>query len=64
MLPGLRNHSYLKRLNLLGEEALVVRRIKTDLTLVYKIMRGHVEGLNHFLVLLMSAERGAIRLNL
>jgi hypothetical protein len=37
--------SYLQRLHALGEETLLVRRIKADLVLVYKIIHGLVEGL-------------------
>jgi hypothetical protein len=38
--------SYLERLSNLGEETLLVRRIKTDLVLVYKIIHGLVDGLD------------------
>jgi hypothetical protein len=48
--------SYLQRLHALGEETLLVRRIKADLILVYKIIHGLVEGLDH-LVELSRSER-------
>jgi hypothetical protein len=38
--------SYLDRLSALGEETLLVRRIKADLVLVYKIIHGLVDGLD------------------
>jgi hypothetical protein len=37
--------TYLQRLHALGEETLLVRRIKADLVLVYKITHGLVDGL-------------------
>jgi hypothetical protein len=37
--------TYLQRLHALGEETLLVRRIKADLVLVYKIIHGLVDGL-------------------
>ena len=50
MLPNLREYSYLRRLNVLGEETLLVRRIKCDLMLVYKIIHNYVHGLDHLLI--------------
>jgi hypothetical protein len=44
-LEGMSELPYLTRLSLLGEETLLVRRLKADLTLVYKIRNGLVEGL-------------------
>jgi hypothetical protein len=41
--------TYLQRLQALGEETLLVRRIKADLVLVYKIIHGLVEGLGHMI---------------
>ena len=35
---------------MLGEETLLVRRIKSALMLVFKIINGYVEGLDHLLV--------------
>ena len=46
---GLENISYLARLNALGEETLFVRRVKSDLTLLYKIAHGLVNGLDNLL---------------
>jgi hypothetical protein len=37
--------TYLQRLHALGDETLLVRRIKADLVLVYKIIHGLVDGL-------------------
>jgi hypothetical protein len=37
--------TYLERLFLLGEETLLVRRVRADLVLVYKIIHGMVDGL-------------------
>ena len=48
-LEGLENLSYLARLNALNEETLLVRRVKSDLTLVYKIAHGLVYGLDNLL---------------
>jgi hypothetical protein len=49
-LTGLEHDlSYLQRLHALGEETLLVRRIKSDLILVYKIIHGLVEGLDHLI---------------
>ena len=48
-LEGLENLSYLARLNALNEETLLVRRVKSDLTLVYKIAHGLVDGLDNLL---------------
>jgi hypothetical protein len=39
--------TYLQRLHALGEETLLVRRIKADLVLVYKIIHGLVDGLGN-----------------
>ena len=52
MLPGYGDYSYLRRLNILGEESLVVRGIKCDLLLVYKIkwLYIHGHGLDHLIV--------------
>jgi hypothetical protein len=46
-LPGMSEYSYLRRLHILGEETLLVRRIKADLMLVYKIANGLIDGLDH-----------------
>lgn len=50
-LPGMNELSYLQRLHKLNEETLLVRRIKCDLILAYKILHGYVDGLNDLLVL-------------
>jgi hypothetical protein len=41
--------TYLERLHALGAETLLVRRIKADLVLVYKIIHGLVDGLEDLL---------------
>jgi hypothetical protein len=41
-LPGLSNISYHARLKLLKLESLEIRRLRSDLILVYKILFGHV----------------------
>ena len=48
-LEGLENLTYLARLDALNEETLLVRRVKSDITLVYKIAHGLVDGLDNLL---------------
>jgi hypothetical protein len=48
-LSGLRDLSYLERLYYLGADTLLVRRMKTDLLLVYKILHNVVDALDHLL---------------
>jgi hypothetical protein len=57
-LDGLSELSYLTRLKVLGEETLLVRRIKADLTLVYKIRNGLVHGLDDLISFVDSRTRG------
>jgi hypothetical protein len=47
-LPGLQDgYTYLQRLEILGAETLLVRRVKADLILTFKIIKGMVKGLDH-----------------